>query len=106
MANFNTQRFEHHKETQNTMKINVKVQFPLQINMLPYTTRARNMNKSNDVGLGMADNFELARSCTYDLVSVVVHAGTIDTGKFLVFFFYSGLVTLSMFEFCENKSRL
>jgi len=29
------------------------------------------------------DNFELARSCTYDLLSVVVHVGTIDTGHYI-----------------------
>lgn len=65
------------------MKISVKVQFPLQINMLPYTSRARNMGGDGEVEIGITDHFELARSCTYDLVSVVVHVGTIDTGEFV-----------------------
>lgn len=41
--------------------------------MLPYTTRGR--------GADPKDAFELGRSCTYDLLSVVVHVGEIDTGK-------------------------
>jgi ubiquitin carboxyl-terminal hydrolase 22/27/51 len=43
--------------------------------MLPYTNRAR--------GLDLKDNCELARSCTYDLLSVVVHVGEIDTGHYV-----------------------
>jgi ubiquitin carboxyl-terminal hydrolase 22/27/51 len=66
-------RFEHLKEAQTSSKIATKVQFPLQFNMLPYTTRARCQDTR--------ENFELARSCTYDLLSVVVHFGTINTGK-------------------------
>jgi hypothetical protein len=41
--------------------------------MLPYTNRARSTDTKN--------NFELARSCTYDLQSVVVHVGNLETGK-------------------------
>jgi len=41
--------------------------------MLPYTNRAR--------GQDTEQNFELARSCTYDLQSVVVHVGNLETGK-------------------------
>jgi ubiquitin carboxyl-terminal hydrolase 22/27/51 len=63
------------KDSGNTMKIDLKVQFPLQINMLPYTSRARSQDTR--------ENFELARSCTYDLLSVVVHVGTIDTGHYI-----------------------
>ncbi|OLN87650.1 putative ubiquitin carboxyl-terminal hydrolase 8 [Colletotrichum chlorophyti] len=46
-------------------KIDTVVNFPLQLNMLPYTTRG----KGNDP----KDQFDLGRSCTYDLLSVVVH---------------------------------
>ncbi|KAJ9165174.1 Ubiquitinyl hydrolase 1 [Coniochaeta hoffmannii] len=56
-------------------KIETQVQFPLQLNMLPYTNRAR--------GQDVKDNFELARSCTYDLLSVIVHVGEIDTGHYV-----------------------
>ncbi|RAL61992.1 hypothetical protein DID88_002481 [Monilinia fructigena] len=43
-------------------KIDTTVTFPLQLHMLPYTNRARGQDTKN--------NFELARSCTYDLQSV------------------------------------
>lgn len=56
-------------------KIETQVQFPLQLNMLPYTNRAR--------GQDTKDNYELARSCTYDLLSVIVHVGEIDTGHYV-----------------------
>ena len=41
--------------------------------MLPYTNRARGVDTKN--------NLELARSCTYDLQSVVVHVGNLETGE-------------------------
>lgn len=40
--------------------------------MLPYTTRGR--------GLDVRDT-ELGRTCTYDLMCVVVHVGELDTGE-------------------------
>lgn len=43
--------------------------------MLPYTTRGR--------GADSKDAFDLGRSCTYDLLSVVVHVGEIDTGQLI-----------------------
>ena len=69
------QRFGHNKAANATSKIDLKVEFPLQLQMLPYTGRA----KFGPSG----DQFELARSCTYDLLSVVVHIGTIDTGHYV-----------------------
>ncbi|KAG7117492.1 ubiquitin carboxyl-terminal hydrolase 8 like protein [Verticillium longisporum] len=56
-------------------KIDTTVNFPLQLNMLPYTNRAK--------GSDTKESFELARSCTYDLLSVVVHVGEIDTGHYV-----------------------
>ncbi|KAH6668604.1 ubiquitin carboxyl-terminal hydrolase [Plectosphaerella plurivora] len=56
-------------------KIDTKVNFPLQLNMLPYTNRSRGDNNKETI--------ELARSCTYDLLSVVVHVGEIDTGHYV-----------------------
>jgi hypothetical protein len=55
--------------------------------MLPYTNRARSTDTKN--------NFELARSCTYDLQSVVVHVGNLETGKF-----FSSLLDLEQFADC------
>jgi len=71
-ANNPTQRF---KQQNNGLasKIDTKVSFPLKLEMLPYTNRAR----SHDT----RQNFELARSCTYDLQSVVVHVGNLETGE-------------------------
>lgn len=43
--------------------------------MLPYTNRARNRDSR--------ENLELERSCTYDLLSVVVHVGEIETGHYV-----------------------
>ncbi|KAK4240748.1 ubiquitin carboxyl-terminal hydrolase [Achaetomium macrosporum] len=69
-------RFEYKQgRNERAAKIDTPVQFPLQLNMLPYTNRAR----SQDV----RDNYELARSCTYDLLTVVVHVGEIDTGHYM-----------------------
>ncbi|KAI0599668.1 ubiquitin carboxyl-terminal hydrolase [Biscogniauxia sp. FL1348] len=56
-------------------KIGTKVQFPMQLNMLPYTTRGRAPDSR--------DSQELGRSCTYDLLSVVEHVGEIDTGHYV-----------------------
>ncbi|KAK2778296.1 ubiquitin carboxyl-terminal hydrolase 2 [Colletotrichum kahawae] len=56
-------------------KIDTVVNFPLQLNMLPYTSRGR--------GTEAKDAHELGRSCTYDLLSVVVHVGEIDTGHYV-----------------------
>ncbi|KAI6779465.1 uncharacterized protein J7T54_001881 [Emericellopsis cladophorae] len=56
-------------------KIDDPVNFPLQLNMLPYTHRVR--AKEGREGR------ELERSCTYDLLSVVVHVGEIETGHYV-----------------------
>lgn len=42
--------------------------------MLPYTNRVKNRDGR--------DNKDLERSCTYDLLSVVVHVGEIETGHY------------------------
>jgi len=56
-------------------KIDTKVSFPLKLEMFPYTNRARGQDKQQ--------NFELARGCTYDLQSVVVHVGNLETGHYV-----------------------
>ncbi|ORY60723.1 uncharacterized protein BCR38DRAFT_459729 [Pseudomassariella vexata] len=70
-------RFEFKQSSKNSgsSKIETPVRFPLQLNMLPYTTRGRSPDAR--------ENQELNRSCTYDLLSVVVHVGEIDTGHYL-----------------------
>ena len=44
--------------------------------MLPYTNRSR-------VNQDSRESYELNRSCMYDLLSVVVHVGEIDTGHYV-----------------------
>lgn len=43
--------------------------------MLPYTNRIKNRDSR--------ENKDLERSCTYDLLSVVVHVGEIETGHYM-----------------------
>lgn len=71
------QRFEmkQGKHDRSASKIDNTVRFPLQLNMLPYTNRARSRDSR--------ENMELERSCTYDLLSVVVHVGEIETGHYV-----------------------
>ena len=71
-------RFEHHRDLGTASKIRVKVQFPLSINMLPYTSRGRLLD-DREIG----KNRELTRTCTYDLLSVVVHDGSMNTGHYI-----------------------
>ncbi|ETS02669.1 hypothetical protein MKX07_006860 [Trichoderma sp. CBMAI-0711] len=67
--------FKQGKHDRAASKIDNPVSFPLQLNMLPYTNRARNRDSR--------ENLELERSCTYDLLSVVVHVGEIETGHYV-----------------------
>lgn len=68
-------RFEYRqgRHDRAASKIDNPVRFPLQLNMLPYTHRVRRDNR---------ESLELERSCTYDLLSVVVHVGEIETGHY------------------------
>lgn len=45
--------------------------------MLPYTNRVRNRDNR--------ESLELERSCTYDLLSVIVHVGEIETGHYVAY---------------------
>ncbi|KID78414.1 ubiquitin carboxyl-terminal hydrolase, partial [Metarhizium brunneum ARSEF 3297] len=56
-------------------KIDYTVQFPLQLSMLPYTNRVRSRDNR--------ESLELERSCMYDLLSVIVHVGEIETGHYV-----------------------
>ncbi|KAF1808465.1 cysteine proteinase [Eremomyces bilateralis CBS 781.70] len=67
-------RFEHNKTSS---KIETKVKFPLELDMYPYTTRA----KSHPIKPGSIQN--PPPSCVYELSSVVVHKGKIDSGHYV-----------------------
>lgn len=85
-----TQRFEFRNGTRDksAAKIDTPVQFPLQLSMLPYTNRARTADAK--------EQYELSRSCTYDLMSVVVHVGEIDTGHYISYCRVGEQVSLSL----------
>lgn len=68
--------------------------FPLTLNMLPYTERARNFNTK--------EYPEWARSATYDLMSVVVHVGEIDTGHYVSYCRVGDQVCVSL---CSGGER-
>lgn len=74
-----SQRFEFRNglRDKSAAKIDTPVQFPLSLSMLPYTNRARDASER--------EAYELKRSLTYDLMSVVVHVGEIDTGHYICF---------------------
>ncbi|KAF3763696.1 hypothetical protein M406DRAFT_84461 [Cryphonectria parasitica EP155] len=67
--------FRNGSRDKSAAKIETQVQFPLSLSMLPYTNRARTADAK--------EQYELSRSCTYDLMSVVVHVGEIDTGHYI-----------------------
>lgn len=48
--------------------------------MLPYTSKGRELGLQNHQ---LHNHPELARAHEYDLVGVVVHVGSIDTGKYI-----------------------
>lgn len=74
------QRFEYKHGRHDTVpsKIETQVQFPLEMNMLPYTSKGRELETKDNQPLHSYP--ELLRAHEYDLVSVVVHVGSIDTG--------------------------
>ncbi|EGD93422.1 ubiquitin C-terminal hydrolase Ubp8 [Trichophyton tonsurans CBS 112818] len=61
-------RFERNRSV--SEKVETKVTYPASINMMPYTTSPRSENRSQ---------FQ------YDLLSVVVHIGDIDSGHYLAY---------------------
>ncbi|KAL1848137.1 hypothetical protein Daus18300_013698 [Diaporthe australafricana] len=69
--------FRNGSRDKSAAKIETQVHFPLQLNMLPYTNRARNADAK--------EAYELSRSCTYDLMCAVVHVGEIDTGHYICY---------------------
>ncbi|KAK4452067.1 ubiquitin carboxyl-terminal hydrolase [Podospora aff. communis PSN243] len=88
-------RFEYKQgRNERAAKIDTPVHFPLSINMLPYTTTA----KTTDV----SENFDLSRTCMYDLFSVVVHVGEIDTGHYIAYCRVGG----QWFAFNDHKVEL
>jgi ubiquitin carboxyl-terminal hydrolase 22/27/51 len=57
-------------------KIDTRVSFPLKLDMSPYTTKYKPDSSQSQA-------FELSKSCTYDLQTVVVHVGNLETGHYV-----------------------
>lgn len=72
--------FKHGRHDTAPSKVETPVNFPLEINMLPYTSKGRDLALQNHQ---LHNHPELSRAHEYDLVGVVVHVGSIDTGHYL-----------------------
>lgn len=73
-------RFEH--SASGSSKIDTKVRFPVQLDMTPYTTRA----KRKSLTKGASGHPQLQGppvSYLYELLTVVVHHGQINTGHYI-----------------------
>ena len=79
------QRYEH-KNT-NSVKINTKLDFPLQLDMVPYTTRALRQKQSakNLDSTSLILPITPNSSGWYDLFAVIVHIGKIDGGHYIAY---------------------
>jgi ubiquitin C-terminal hydrolase len=66
-------RFEFDYDTMEKLKINDLLEFPMELDMFPYTSEALAAANADDT------------SRMYDLVGVVVHSGTSDTGHYYSF---------------------
>ncbi|EPE03402.1 ubiquitin carboxyl-terminal hydrolase-like protein [Ophiostoma piceae UAMH 11346] len=78
-------RFEYKQGRHDkAVKVDTPVEFPLQLNMLPYTNR-RAAGPGGAGSSSSGSSYELNRSCMYDLLSVVVHVGEIDTGHYVTY---------------------
>ncbi|KAI5813821.1 hypothetical protein BZA77DRAFT_320403 [Pyronema omphalodes] len=67
-------RFEHSSNT--SSKIDAPIRFPLELDMTPYTTRAKRKAKAAT---------GLPGQVLYDLLSVVVHKGEINSGHYICY---------------------
>lgn len=75
-------RFEFDFDTMEKVKINDYLEFPMEIDMSPYTSGAAAGAESTTADSAA---YEAAGECMYDLVGVVVHSGTSDMGHYYSF---------------------
>lgn len=87
-ANECLQRYERTKKD-NQEKLDVKLNFPLQLDMYPYTTRAyRHKKKAAEKEVLASDPKSPVASRSigwYDLSTVVVHMGKIEAGHYICY---------------------
>ncbi|KAF2738299.1 ubiquitin carboxyl-terminal hydrolase-like protein 22 [Polyplosphaeria fusca] len=78
-------RFEHNHST--SSKIETKVNFPVKLDLYPYTTRYKSIQpKASKLNVSSTTNSNInspANSLTFELSSVIVHKGKIDSGHYV-----------------------
>lgn len=89
-------RFEHSKS--NASKLETKITFPLQLDLYPYTTRAKAAQSKKPQLNGFVP--EPPNTLIYELSAVIVHKGKIDSGHYIS---YSREGT-DWFLFDDNKA--
>lgn len=72
------QRFEH--SNSGSAKIEANIRFPMELDMTPFTTRAKRKGKPTE-----AERVKGFKPYVYDLLSVVVHKGEINSGHYINF---------------------
>lgn len=75
-------RFEFDFDTMEKMKINDYLEFPMELDMRPYTSKA--LSDTCTHGMSDSENDE-SEETLYDLVGVVVHSGSSDMGHYYSF---------------------
>lgn len=80
------QRFETSKST--STKLETKIAFPTSLDLYPYTTRARSSSKDSangtkDSKATVGNGAIPPPTCMYELASVIVHKGKIDSGHYV-----------------------
>ncbi|KAG9202132.1 hypothetical protein G6514_004566 [Epicoccum nigrum] len=77
-------RFEHNKSA--SSKIETRVSFPTKLDLFPYTTAHKEQVKASKAAGLPITNFNMnspANNITYELASVIVHKGKIDSGHYV-----------------------
>ncbi|MCJ1372960.1 hypothetical protein MMC20_004186 [Loxospora ochrophaea] len=83
-------RYEHSHLSSSSQKLNTKLLFPLQLDMLPYTTFHKRQPRSTPPSSSSKPSLHSSTTSPrspgwYDLSSVIVHAGKIDAGHYTCF---------------------
>jgi ubiquitin carboxyl-terminal hydrolase 22/27/51 len=78
-------RFSHSKTSSTSVKLDVKVHFPNTLDLQPYISRprAKNSNGSKNGGGGDAETKGASPRPIYELSSVIVHKGKMDSGHYV-----------------------
>ncbi|KAG0316912.1 hypothetical protein BGZ99_006614 [Dissophora globulifera] len=80
-------RFDYDMDTMRRIKINDRFEFPTRLDMEPYTLDYLSRKEQAQEGAGSSPSMfqgsqENAAACQYNLVGVLVHTGTADSGHY------------------------